>query len=790
MRFVKPTRSICLALVGAAALFLYTGLALYWHRDSLLRHSDELFFRLWVTESFRYASSPLDVSIISPVQGLGGLTQPLGAWLHPGILPGRLFGDVVSARVASYVAMIVAYSVATFFLGRVAGLSIRLAIVAAQIAGIVFFPPGSLQCYSILGFRLALDYYMTPALAFPVVLGTLFVGTFMLLGTRSRVANIACVVALPLLILYSVACDPLYTSITMIGPAFLVLGTAAGSGTWRTLVWRLAGLGACLVVGLGARLPELYWAYSNYSARTVFSNEIASGSAQDFVTGAAMFRGAGPALTGLVLMLSCVALVRFGSRKQKAFGAALLGFQVFVAGLTLVYVFSGIRWPLPTPDYFEQGVAPAFLVALFLAAQDAWPKIWPRLRKLAEVEAPPPSDGEEPPATDSREQTGDTLEAEGVPGAKSPEDPRRRLPLASYGSVITAPAIALFVVFLWQLDTTGSAQQIDGPKGPIVPYLVDKLAIPPHSEFQGNVVTVAGIPGGPIANSIGIEGARSESAYKLTEGYINDTFDHRLGIRGLWTLNVPTLEHNSQLMTTQRYFLFSRALARPIDYQYTNYSLVTLARPNLMAAMGTRFLITDEPHPDDPRLSLCLTQTNEFWMDLMLYEIANPNTGDYSPTRLRVVRTAGEMVRLMISDEFSFEEEAIVHQPLESAATLVRAKYGKMFFERGGVRIKAESPGTSLLVLPLEYSHSLQILSHDGASQQPRLLRVNLLQTGVLFSGKLDMKIAHVFGLFRGIDGRKRDIIECRELGIVETGEVPYPPNQLPYASASALSGD
>ena len=101
-----------------------------------------------------------------------------------------------------------------------------------------------------------------------------------------------------------------------------------------------------------------------------------------------------------------------------------------------------------------------------------------------------------------------------------------------------------------------------------------------------------------------------------------------------------------------------------------------------------------------------------------------------------------------------------------------------MYFEKGGVRIRAESDGRSLLVLPLQFSNSLQITSTEtNSSGKPiQLLRVNLVETGVLFEGKIDFKFAHVFGLLRGISGRKRDIEDCKRLGIKENGEVAFPP--------------
>jgi hypothetical protein len=42
--------------------------------------------------------------------------------------------------------------------------------------------------------------------------------------------------------------------------------------------------------------------------------------------------------------------------------------------------------------------------------------------------------------------------------------------------------------------------------------------------------------------------------------------------------------------------------------------------------------------------------------------------------------------------------------------------------------------------------------------------------------------MAHVFGPFRGVEGRLQDIEDCRRLNIKEDGTIPYPPNFQPLA--------
>jgi hypothetical protein len=61
---------------------------------------------------------------------------------------------------------------------------------------------------------------------------------------------------------------------------------------------------------------------------------------------------------------------------------------------------------------------------------------------------------------------------------------------------------------------------------------------------------------------------------------------------------------------------------------------------------------------------------------------------------------------------------------------------------RGGLHVSAQSDGTSLVLLPQQFSHCLR--PHD---YRVRLLRSDLLLTGMLFSGRVDTDISFGYGI-------------------------------------------
>jgi hypothetical protein len=86
------------------------------------------------------------------------------------------------------------------------------------------------------------------------------------------------------------------------------------------------------------------------------------------------------------------------------------------------------------------------------------------------------------------------------------------------------------------------------------------------------------------------------------------------------------------------------------------------------------------------------------------------------------------------------------------------------------LRVQADSDGKSILLLPLEFSNCLA--AETDATGTPNLFRANLVETGILFSGRLDAKLSIHTGAFLNPSCRLRDYFDARALNV---GEVPPP---------------
>jgi hypothetical protein len=755
-------------LVGLGAIYLYAFICI---RPVVA--TDTMLLDYWVNTIFRYASSPVDLSVMSPVQGLGGLVLPLGVWLDPVHLLCRVCRDFVEPAVFSRFVAIVLLSGAVLVLARLAGLGWLLSVLAAQIFAIAYFPPNTFSKTSL--------FTSSPCNMTPYALSVGFLALFLFIGKASFPGNLACLCALPFTIVYAVLCSPGFAPIFLFPSLFIACGVLVGSPSRRIFLWRLLGVTSTLLLVLAIGIPRYYHGLTGYCARGWFPNELyVEVQKWDYLTPAivrfvAKKRFAKTAAA--VFMVCCWLLAAFHGRKeQKAFVAATLAYSTLMVSMTLIYIYSGIRWNMPLPEYFDVGAHVAYVLAGFMGLQIAWEK---RASWLPRSAKPFPI-GYIARLTNS-----------GL--------------LVQFVCVLCIPTVATGKAMTrkdWGVprgrDYIGSqvlpsrTQERQDSTEKLRPeavtdYLKAAVGLGTDGRFRGSVASVVGVPGGDVARRLGFpdDAPFSKSSIWAVPHYLQETFDKNLFMTGLWDLGIPTLEDYSQLVTPPIHFLFSRALSRPQDFHSRNWISITKADPRLMAALGVRFILTDQII-EDGHVSLAETVRNSEGVSLIIYDTQDPNVGHYSPTRVRLSENALETIALMTAGGFAFRNEVIVHDPeiASSMPSLVTAKEAALLYERGGVRVKAASSGPALVLLPLQFSNCLKVVSVDPPSsgRAPKLVRCDLLLTGVLFDGDIDIKIAHVFSPFRGIDGRLQDIRDCQELGIKETGEIPYPPDYQPLA--------
>ena len=228
---------------------------------------------------------------------------------------------------------------------------------------------------------------------------------------------------------------------------------------------------------------------------------------------------------------------------------------------------------------------------------------------------------------------------------------------------------------------------------------------------------------------------------------------------GFWAFDIPTLESSGQFTTPFFHLIATRLLGPPGVTSFRAHVSFTRANIPILQALGVRFVVSDDvlAHPELREREV----VDEAGRVLRVYELPNPNVGQYSPTEVLRAADVTQALNYMSSAGFNAQKSVVLHQPL--ADTLVPAtSQGLRFYRERMLSVEATSTGTSLLLLPVEFTSCLRIETHNQGSEI-RLVRANLAETGIVFNGKLNARLSLRFGPF-ALGCRLQDWLEARRL--------------------------
>jgi hypothetical protein len=200
------------------------------------------------------------------------------------------------------------------------------------------------------------------------------------------------------------------------------------------------------------------------------------------------------------------------------------------------------------------------------------------------------------------------------------------------------------------------------------------------------------------------------------------------------------------------YILVKRYLAYNGDVQGRH--ILSMRRPNapILQLLGVRYVISDSVIPIlGGRRVIELPLPHEDGR-LALDELPSPNLG-LSPTEIIQIPD-GEALNWLGNNANDYSREALLAGPLPG--NLEVAQDITINVLKGGVHVRAISTGSSLVVLPFQYSHCLEVVP-AAASKAPDLRRADVLFTGLLFDRTLDVEIRYRQGPFENTDCRLND---------------------------------
>lgn len=694
-------------VVGVVLFLCWIGsvsVALYLKQTQILHGLDGGYMRELAERQFAWGT-PLFYSGLDWFQGLGDVYFPTHFNLLPAFVAAAFLKSAPVGKVLTCVVIVAELSLATVVFGRSLGLSRNGSIAGAILACLLMFPFTSpTLIYGVIA--------LAPQMASIMAAALLAAACFLYFGRRGWSADLPFAVAVIVLLVWTAQVS--ITLVVLVGP-FLVLCVVSGliSVASRRELWAKLGLiGAGLIVAIG---PAIYFiAVIVDTAAIAFPVELENNRAT-FYNASMLFHWytwhpAGPLL--VVAAVAGAALAIFDRRRPvlRVFAITLLtylGTRLMFAVAVILFDF----WRGPGPIYFEMFVVP--LYALFACYGIG--RILGVLNRILSMLGRPV-------------------------GSRSG---------ATVGIVVLGSATAIILAMTTR--SIDSKFYYPPTPTPFTTILAEQVGLKPGSAFRGRAATMTGLL---------VDRSMTWGDLHALDGAVTNLLSNEMRLVGLNYFGIPVLFQYTATITPAFYAVTTRLLGRPDDRQNRNSLVWRKPDRRILALLGVRFVITDAAVASLGRLHATLPVEDR---TLHLYEIENVNLGDYSPTLVNKILSAPEIIDRLANPGFDPRTEVIADT---DATGLLPARNARLTFLGSSLKVEAESPGRSLLVLPLEFSRCLDIVTGD--SEKPVLLRANLLETGVLFSSRLDATISLRTGPFLNPECRLRDFFDLRNLDVMK----------------------
>ena len=173
---------------------------------------------------------------------------------------------------------------------------------------------------------------------------------------------------------------------------------------------------------------------------------------------------------------------------------------------------------------------------------------------------------------------------------------------------------------------------------------------------------------------------------------------------GLWYFGIPTLLEFNQFSSPFFHLVNARLLNAPGTKDLRSYETQSIVNDRIMALLGVRYLISDKLLPE--RAPVLKPSAGRGARSLCLLG-ASRQPGRLLGDEVRRATDAQGAIALLADPAIDLAHRGRAHHAGRATAAGA-GEPQRLIVERGGYRIEADSPGTSLLVLPVEYSHCLR----------------------------------------------------------------------------------
>jgi hypothetical protein len=672
--------------------------------DALFYRYDGTFILTMATAQKKWMASGIDFSL-NPLEGLGDIWIPTATSLIPGFVLGGILGNDHWMPVIACFVSALEFFLSTLVLGRCLGAG-RVTTFSAALIGAIFTLPFFVP--TLAAWRL----WGNPHFMTAIAASSLTLCAFLAIG-RSRWTIDALLIATILVLLsYLIVTQPVRAAIAAPMLAFFGTATLLDAEKKGERLRKVAAAGLIVAI-LGAAFGAYVFALFYYARTTFFWTDIASfpvnWTQQSFIISESPF--AGPFMWAACLAGAAIAAWREHGR-LRLFALTFLLFVAVQQAIFLAAQFGNIAWAGPPTAYIDM-FALSFYALFGAYLLVGWWAEHPSRARWAML----------------------------------------ALVILPWGSVLALHRPFSILTFhqqnpfLWPPHETSMTR-----------LLQTEIGLTEGSPFRGRIANIAGTDFEPQYAWVPF---LSQHDYDGAVSFYTGN-DHRY--YGLWYFGIPTLIADNQFSSPFFHVINSRLLSSPTQKHVRQLTTITRFEPRILAMLGVRFVITSRPLPGyTPKSTLVVVPGHPEAWSLFLYELSDARAAGYWATRPMQVETTRQAMLWMNDPESA--ADSTVYEPLQTSLVAGTASRLRVF--RDHLVVEAESPGTSLLVLPVEFSHCFDVRVSD--SNQARFLRANINQGALLFSGHLRAELQYHYKPWH-FGCRLRDIDDARRLKLAEVG--------------------
>ena len=633
------------------------------------------------------------------MQSIGSIQFLTAKTLFPFYWPLDLITNLEHAKLAVYLAVAATIFASVYGLAREISAPRVTALIAGWLMSVLATPFVSQPFfYAIL--------WVAPACVLLVMIPPLVFALTRRIGRSSTATDCLCGIGLLGLATYLLTATPASSLLIGLG---VIPYTCYALGLVRSrseLYRKLLVLFGIVGIGLLAQWHSYMFGLFSYTAAYLFPQDF-SVVYNDAIYVSILFQGAaigwaGPALVVAAVIGAAISwrsdsdVLRVGARILIAVVGGLVGLRVVFAYVT--------HWILPPPVYIEIAFWPLYATFAAVAVSEL-------LRKGRAAL------------------------------------PRAQIPFGSVAAEIKIlPIMAIGALLLTELRPPTI---LSYPFPPSTTAIVDELqrrtSIRDGAPFGGRVATILPIAsdeGDPWAQQIG-------KAWQVAVETGNDHFSH-----GLWWYQIPTLFEYNPFSSPAMHAFTKRTLRSNVTPHPRSVTIYTRLNARILKLLGVRYVIAPDSLTQIGEPLQTIRLSKESWW---LSELPDANLATYTPTIIERRPDIASMIDFVEGDDFDPKTVVVVADNI--AGPLVSATQTKLSFEGGDLRLTGTSNGRTLIVVPHEYSHCIEMRTTGSApvSSRVSMHRVDGILTGVLFEKEVDIVLSFRIGPLHNVRCRLDD---------------------------------